>query len=95
MAIVCRFRLSDKTTREITDDDFQNLERYVILLYDRSSTLENVNECRKELFTKKGRSIDNLPPTRDALFQHSKRALLQARYAIVYNTRAHALAGFS
>ena len=33
------------------------LERFVVLLYDRTSSLECVNEARKELFTKKGRTI--------------------------------------
>ena len=43
------------------------LERFVVLLCDRTSSLECVNEARKELFTKKGRTIDRLPPTQAAL----------------------------
>lgn len=54
------------------------LERFVVLLYDRTSSLEHVNEARKELFTKKGRTIDRLPPTQAALIQHIKRAAYQA-----------------
>ena len=58
------------------------LQRFVIIMYDRSSSCNDVNECRKELFAKKGRSIDAIPPTLDALFQHTKRATLQS---IIWN----------
>lgn len=51
---------------------------FVVLLYDRTSSLEHVNEARKELFTKKSRTIDRLPPTQAALIQHIKRAAYQA-----------------
>ena len=54
------------------------LERFIVLLYDCTSSLELVNEARKELLTKKGRSIDRLPPTQAALVQHIKRAAYQA-----------------
>ena len=43
------------------------IERYVVLLYDRSSTANMVNEFRKQLFMQKTRTIDNISPTRDAL----------------------------
>ncbi len=56
------------------------LERFVVLLYDCTSSLEHVNDSRKELFTKKGRAIDRLPPTQAALIQHIKRAAYQAGY---------------
>ena len=71
------FRLSKSDTRNLTNEDIQSLETYVVMIYDRLSTLRSVNECRKTLFTKKGRNIESLPPTRDALIQHSRRALLQ------------------
>ena len=54
------------------------LERFMVLLYDRTSSQECVNEARKHLFTQKGRQIDGLPPTQDALIQHIKRATYQA-----------------
>ena len=37
---------------------FQVIERYVTLLYDPTSMLLTVNECRKSLFATKGRSLD-------------------------------------
>ena len=42
------------------------LERFVVLLYDRTGS---VNEARKELFTRKGRAIDVIPPTQAALIK--------------------------
>ena len=52
--------------------------RFVIPMYDRTSTEESVNQARKQLFSKKGRAIDGLPPTQDALIQHTKTAAYQA-----------------
>ncbi len=54
------------------------LEQFVVLLYDRTSSQECVNDARKQLFTQKGRAIDSLPPTQAALIQHIKRAAYQA-----------------
>ena len=62
----------------ITDENFDIIERFIILLYDRTSTQTSVNACRKELFSKKNRSMENIPPTKDALKQHVKRAFHQA-----------------
>lgn len=56
------------------------LERYVVILFDRTCELESVDKARKLLFTQKGRQIDHIPPTSAALLQHSKRAVFQAGY---------------
>ncbi len=53
------------------------IERFVILLYDRTSDLLNVKEARREMFGNKQRSIVNCPPTLEALKQHVRRAVLQ------------------
>ena len=53
------------------------IERFVVLLYDRAGSSSSVNFARRWLFTKKGRTIDNCPPTSDALRQHIQRAVLQ------------------
>ena len=50
----------------------------MVLLYDRTSNQQCVNEARKQLFTQKGRAIDGLPPTQAALILHIKRATYQA-----------------
>ena len=77
-AITTTFQnLSFFETISISDTDMKQLERFTTLLYDRSSSFTDINAFRKHLFTKKGRTIENLPRTRDALIQHVKRALFQ------------------
>lgn len=61
----------------ITDHDLSRLERYVILLYDRTSDMTDVNRARKHLFAK-GRQLDRIPPTKAALLEHAKRSAYQA-----------------
>ena len=51
------------------------LERFVVLLYDRTSDIMNVNDARKQLFTQKSRSLENLPPSQEALKQHKYKEL--------------------
>ncbi|CAH3148000.1 unnamed protein product [Porites lobata] len=53
-----------------------------MLIYDRTSHFSKVgvNDARKYLFAKKGRGLEGLPPTRDALDQHLKCAVYQGNY---------------
>lgn len=46
-------------------------------MYQRTSDLTSVNEMRQHLFSQ-NRIIDNLPPTKMALEQQVKRAILVA-----------------
>jgi hypothetical protein len=46
-------------------------QRYVIIMYDRTNTCTEVNEARKDMFTRKGRNIENIPPTYDLLLHRS------------------------
>ena len=55
------------------------IERSVILLYDRASICTGVNQSRRELFSRKSRMVENMPPILDALRLHIKRAQLQSR----------------
>ena len=52
------------------------IERFVVLLYDRTSSSWSVNETRRRLFSHKS-GLENIPPTYDSLHQHVKRAVLQ------------------
>ena len=54
------------------------LERFVALMYDKSSTLDSVDEARLDLFARKQRRYDATPPTRAALLQHTKCSIYQA-----------------
>jgi hypothetical protein len=62
----------------ITEEYMKVLERYVILLYDRTSDKFQVNDARKQLFSQKGKALESIPPTRAALVEHTKRASYQA-----------------
>ena len=57
---------------------FQLLERFTVILYEKTSELQHVDEARKEQFCQKGKTMERLPPTQDALLQHTKRAVYQA-----------------
>ena len=58
-------------------EDVGVFERFTILLYDHTSDLISIDEARKHLFTKKGRAMDAIPPTRAVLVQHIKRSVYQ------------------
>lgn len=70
------FRISSEAMTELSEVDFSKLEGFAILLYDPYSTSLTANECRRNLFTQKARSTEEIPPTSCALFQHVKRAPL-------------------
>ena len=63
---------------DISDTAMAILERFVVLLYNRTSDIMNVNDSRKYLFTQKSRSLENLPPTQAALKEHIKRTSYQS-----------------
>ena len=62
----------------VEPDDLKKLERFVVMLYDRSSVTTSVNDARMELFARKQKPYDAIPPTSDALKEHVKRAAYQA-----------------
>ena len=62
----------------LTVDDIDNIEEFVVIMYDRSSESKKVNETRFDLFARKQRSYDSIPPTKAALVEHIKRSVLQA-----------------
>ena len=68
---------------EVSNDDLQKLETFVVLMYDRSSSATCVNEARLDLFARKQKSYDAIPPTRAALKEHAKRAAYQSGMASV------------
>ena len=60
------------------DAAMDTIERFVVLLYDKTNTGSEVNMVRFELFARKSRDINNIPPTKGALLQHARRAAYQA-----------------
>ncbi|XP_031574483.1 uncharacterized protein LOC116308242 [Actinia tenebrosa] len=49
---------------DVDDECIAIIERFVVLLYDRTSNLAQVNKARQELFSQKSRPLDAIPPTR-------------------------------
>ena len=63
---------------DISEESMSLLERFVVLMYDRTSDIMEVNQARKHLFAHKSRALENIPPTQAALQQQIKRACYQA-----------------
>lgn len=62
----------------VGDNELDVLEKFVVMMYDRSSTVTSVDDDRLEMFARKQRPYEAIPPTRAALLQHVKRAAYQA-----------------
>ena len=78
--VTSAFLLLGNTPPVVDDTCMAILERFVVLLYDRTSAQNALNDARNQLFVKKGRQFDAIPPTRAALLEYSKCAVSQAGY---------------
>lgn len=58
----------------IGEDVMRTIERFVILIYDRTAT--DINKARRKLFSKKSH-VQLIPSTNAALSQHVRRAIYQ------------------
>lgn len=47
---------------------FSVIERFVVVLYNKNSSVSKVNATRRELFTKKGRPLESILPTQVCKF---------------------------
>ena len=56
----------------------QTVERFVVVMYSKGCGLVKVNEARLRLFNSGKKSLEALPPTQAALYQHIRTAMLQA-----------------
>ncbi|KAK0146492.1 hypothetical protein N1851_014183 [Merluccius polli] len=64
---------------DIPQEVMITIARFVILLYDRTSTSTEIDQARKKLFTKR-HNVQSIPPTQAALQEHVKRAVYQGGY---------------
>uniref|UniRef100_A0A7M5XM76 AWS domain-containing protein n=2 Tax=Clytia hemisphaerica TaxID=252671 RepID=A0A7M5XM76_9CNID len=76
----CLLSLIGKPSIQVVESSFPTIERFIVLLYDRTSQDTEVNVLRKHLFAIKGRSLECIPPTQDALFEQVKRMVYQGGY---------------
>ena len=58
--------------------EFQIIERFLVLMCSKTSTLSSVNRPRKELFFQRNENAEHIPPCANSLYQHTLRALYQA-----------------
>ena len=58
--------------------DSKTLEKFVVTMYERSCTVAGVNAARPDMFARKQKPCETIPPTQAALLQHAKRAAYQA-----------------
>ena len=59
-------------------ENFCKIERLILLVYEKTSTSLSINQTRRELFCLKNVTMERMPPTQNALLQHTKRAVYQA-----------------
>ena len=62
----------------ITSEDQAVIDQFVMTMYDRSTSLTEINAVRLDMFARKQRPYDSIPPTKAALTEHTKRATYQA-----------------
>lgn len=53
------------------------IEKHIVILYIRACPHKTVNEARRYLFSQGTSTLENVPPTQDALSQHLGRATYQ------------------
>ena len=65
-------------TVNVNDNEVDILEKFVVIMYDKSSTATCANIARLDMFARKQRPSQAIPPTRSASLQHVKRAAYHA-----------------
>ena len=56
----------------VSEESMSWLERFVVLMYDNNSDTMEINEARKQLFAHEGRTLEDIPPTQEAVKQYIK-----------------------
>ena len=69
----------------VDDDDLKTLKKFVVMMYDRSSTADGVDDARMDMYARKQIPYEAIPPTRAALLQHVKRASYQGEAGCIWS----------
>ena len=69
--------LSLMDERELSRNNFNIIQRYVCIMYSRTSKYMKVNYARSFMFAQGNKAFELILPTEAALEQHIKRAALQ------------------
>ena len=67
------------TPPSIPEETMRVVERFVILMYDKTSRCSDIDKARRKLFAKRLKA-EQIPPTLDALEQFLRRAVYQGGY---------------
>ena len=70
--------LSNSVDGVLFDNSISAIERFICLTYDKTTYILSVNDCKRMLFTRKYKTVDNMLPARKALIQQVKSAVYQA-----------------
>ena len=57
----------------VSSEIFQKLERFTVIMYDKSSPLDSVKDTRLMLFSKRNRDLDNIPLTLQSFHGQKER----------------------
>jgi hypothetical protein len=60
----------------LTQSEVGVLEEFAVIVYDRSSSTNKVNDASLDLFARKQGPYNGIPPSRAALIEHIKRFVL-------------------
>ena len=72
-------RLDDnKKEAMLSEEQFRVLERFVVIMYNRTTPHQDVHKARLSMFSQGTRRIESIPPTQAAIAQHVRRAAYQA-----------------
>ena len=58
---------------ETSNESMELSERFMVLMYNRTSEATEVNDARRQLFTQNSPTLENIAPTQAALKQHINR----------------------
>ena len=72
------FRTLSTPQAMLSDEQLRILERFVVLMYNRTTPHQDVNKARQFMFSQGTRSIERILPSQAALEQNIKRAAYQA-----------------
>ena len=70
--------LSNPFDGVLSDNSISAIESFFCLMYDKTTYISNVTNSRQMLFMKKSKTVDNIPPTKNALIQNVKWAVYHA-----------------
>jgi hypothetical protein len=76
-------------SQAISEECIGHLERFVVLMYDKTSEKTKVDDARKQLFSQKGRSLDSIPPTRVSAYTTHQASCVSREYCVLLESSAN------